>query len=177
MRTPKLTKLISECWDEAENSTRLLLSKRYHDKDEPFITDLFHGELEVAVKEASDKGLVRWAFWQDIQYAFPELGHSEQIELRISEIGATVTFHPGKIERLTGGDFGLVLVRPDAQKAQYESNCVTIAGDNRRGLLCQAKINQRSSRSPQRPHWGKLSDTQERDLGNHLDYLALLLYA
>ena len=176
MRIPKLTKLISECWDEAENSTRLLLSKRYHDKDEPFITDLFHGELEVAVKEASDKGLVRWAFWQDIQYAFPELGHSEQIELRISEIGATVTFHPGKIERLTGGDFGLVLVRPDAQKAQYESNCVTIDADNRRGLLCQAKINQRSSRSPQRPHWGKLSDTQERELGNHLDYLALLLY-
>jgi hypothetical protein len=176
MRIPKLIKLISECWQEAEKSTCFLLTTRYHDKDEPFITDLFHGELGVVVKEASDKGRVRWAFLEDIRNAFPELGHSVEIELRISEIGATVTFHPGKIERLTGGDLGLVLIRPNARKAQYESNCVIIDADYQRGLLCQAKINQRSSRFRQHPHWGKLSDTQQNELGNHLDYLALLLY-
>jgi len=76
MRIPKLIKLISECWQEAEKSTCFLLTTRYHDKDEPFITDLFHGELGVAVKEASDKGRVRWAFMEDIRNAFPELGHS-----------------------------------------------------------------------------------------------------
>ena len=108
MRIPHLIKLISECWQEAEKSTSFLLATRYHDEDEPFITNLFHGELGVAVKEASDKGRVRRAFLQDIQSAFPEIDHSAEIELRISEIGATVTFHPGKIERLTGGDLGLV---------------------------------------------------------------------
>jgi hypothetical protein len=176
MRLPKLIKLISECWKEAEESTCVLLATRYQDKNEPFITDLFHGELGVAVKEASDKGSLRRAFLEDMQNAFPELCHSAELDLRISKFGATVAFHSGEIETRTKGDLGLVLIRPDAQKAQYETNSIIIDADYQRGLLCQAKINQRSSRPRQRPHWGKLSDSQQNELPHHFDYLALLLY-
>ena len=41
----------------------------------------------------------------------------------------------------------------------------------RRGLLCQAKLKQRSTGK-----WGKLKPNQEKVLAGHLNYLSLLLY-
>jgi hypothetical protein len=71
---------------------------------------------------------------------------------------------------VTGGDFGIVLVRPDVRLARYFGTELTIDHDYKRGLLCQAKIFRRNSR------WGRLTPKQQRNLRGKLNYLALVLY-
>jgi hypothetical protein len=62
MPIPNITALVAECWNSAETQARELLAHRYFDKDEEFITHLFHGEFRVAVEGAAGAGAVKQAF-------------------------------------------------------------------------------------------------------------------
>lgn len=174
MKIPAITSLICECWEEAEESVRKLLATRYLDEDEEFITKLFHGEFRVVVNEASETGRVREAFRKDVTAAFPQLRHSREMDRVGAGIRATTTLHPREVEAKTGGDLGIVLVRPNLMPRMYDQS-IMIDTDHQRGLLCQAKIEQRSGLHSSRI-WGRLTANQKINLRHQLDYLALILY-
>jgi hypothetical protein len=134
------------------------------------ITSLFHGELENEFTKASGSGAVEAAFLADITQAFPDLDIDE-LRVKIARgLVATVSFHSREVERSTGGDLGVVLVRPDVQQVRFGWPELAIDRDHKRGLLCQAKIFRREA------YWGNLTATQKQTLTNKLGYLALLLY-
>jgi hypothetical protein len=169
MRIPAVGELITQCWVTAEESLRELVRNKYADRDEEIITTLFHSELESEFRRVSDSGTVARAFLSDLKQAFPRI--SGQILSDVSSgLVATVSFHPKHIERATGGDFGLVLVRPDVRGVRFEESALAIEHDYKRGLLVQAKIWQRSSR------WRNLNRRQREVLREKSSYLALVLY-
>ncbi len=169
MRIPVLGKLITECWTTAEQALRQNVKAKFGDRDEEVITTLFHAELGAEFDRVSTSGAVAKAFLSDLKQTFPMV-----TDLSLSGIAsgliATVSFHPRHIEGETGGDLGIVLVRPDVRRASYVGSELTIEHDYRRGLLCQAKMFQRDSR------WGGLSSKQEQTLQGRLSYFVLLLY-
>lgn len=159
-----LGELIATCWSNAEEGLQELVKAKYPDRDEEYITDLFHGELENRLNTASDNGQVASAFLRDLKQAFPDFSE-ESLDSNISRgLVATVSFHSAEVERKTGGDLGIVLIRPDIQLLVYSQFSKT---GYERGLLCQAKIFRRDSR------WGLIGTKQSRSLA---EYVALLLY-
>src|ERR1700756_2823675 len=49
-------KLITDCWLRAEQSLHETVRKKFHDRDEEIITELFHAELETEFAIVSEKG-------------------------------------------------------------------------------------------------------------------------
>jgi hypothetical protein len=173
MKIPATTDLISDFWTTAELAAREALSSHHWDNDEEFITNLFIGELRRIVYEASNSGRVRAAFLQDLTKAFSdELGGS--LEQIAEDITATIVQHPRQVETKTGGDIGLVIVRPIVRRTLDRSRFV-IDDNYQRGLLCQAKVNRRAGRR-KRSAYGSLTKNQKKILPSHMRYLALLLY-
>jgi hypothetical protein len=165
--TPNLDKLISNCWSNAEIALRNQVREKYRDRDEEQITDLFHAELEIVLGVASKERLVEKAFLRDLGKAFPHIRES-WLSSRVSRrLVATVSFHARDVEKKTGGDVGIVLVRPDIQQIGY---WLMVHRERKRGLLCQSKILRRDSK------WGPLTKHQTKALRGKLSYLALLLY-
>jgi hypothetical protein len=170
MRIPTVGALVISCWARAEQALQEIERQKYSDRHKETITTLFHSELECEFAKVSGSGNVEQAFLADLTHAFPELKIGELRSKIARGLVATVSFHSREIERKTGGDLGIVLVRPDVQKAQFGWSELTIDHDHKRGLLCQAKIFRRSA------HWGALSGQQKKTLTNKLGYFALLLY-
>jgi hypothetical protein len=171
MPIPNTAQLIADCWDRAEQALRKSVREKFPDRDEDKITDHFHGELESEFSKASESGKVSRAFQRDLAGAFPRIDATTlQSQLVTARLVATVSFHSPRVEGKTGGDLGIVLLRPDIQQARHGSLELTVNQEYRRGLLCQAKIFRRTSQ------WGKLSPSEERALADKLDYTALLLY-
>jgi len=168
MRIPNLADLIANCWNRAESALLDTIKEKFPDADEETVTILLHGELRSEFNKANEKRTVEAAFRRDLQLSglggrasyFPDIARG---------LIATVSFHPREVERKTGGDFGLVLDRPNVDFARFTRSRLTIS-DHRRGLLCQAKIFGRSSK------WNKPTKNQRQVLADKLQYLALVLY-
>jgi hypothetical protein len=139
-------KLIADCWINAENAVRERVKERHDDEDEEFITKLLRGELKFEFNKASDNRFVEKAFLRDLKKAFPLIRGESLSNVALGLI-ATVSFHPKHVEAKTGGDLGIVVIRPDVQMSRFDKH-LTIDRDHRRGLLCQAKIIGHKS------HWG-----------------------
>ena len=60
-------KLITDCWLRAEQSLREVVKKKFRDRDEEIITELFRAELETEFATASEKGTVERAFLEDLK--------------------------------------------------------------------------------------------------------------
>jgi len=144
--------------------------KKARDRDEEIITDMFHSELEDGLATVSKKGAVEQAFLEDLKQAFPNIEREELRSKIARRVIATVSFHSHQVEMKTGGDLGIVFVRPDVHEAAYGSSAFRINRDYKRGLLCQAKIFRRDSQ------WGGLSPSQVQKLQGKMKYFALLLY-
>jgi hypothetical protein len=164
---PNVGELIARCWTNAEEALRELVKTKYRDRDEEKITDLFQAELEGKLNQASQNGLVALAFLRDLRRAFPAISEWSLSSNVSRGLVATVSFHAREVEKKTGGDLGVVIVRPDVQWTGY---WLSKKNDYKRGLLCQAKIFQRNSR------WRPIGAKQARALGGKLSYLSLLLY-
>src|SRR5882762_8149955 len=135
MRIPAVGKLITECWATAELALRENVKRKFPDRDEEMITDQFHGELEQEFARVSTSGAVAKAFLSDLKQAFPKLTIDELRSKIARRLLATVSFHPHHIEGKTGGDLGIVLMRPDVREARYRGSELTIDRDYKRGLL------------------------------------------
>ncbi len=169
MKTQALAKLIADCWLRAEQALRDAIKLEYPDRDEDVVTDLFCGKLDSECKRVSAAGEVERAFLEDLRYSLPRVPNLDLSKIARGLIAA-VHFHPREHERKTGGDFGVVLIRPDVRYSRFSQFELTIDENHQRGLLCQAKIFRRTST------WGRLSSSQRKVLKEKLDYLALVLY-
>jgi len=171
MPIPRTTSLITSYWTKAEISVRESIRQKHHDADEEFITKLFHGEFrEVLEAGAKDKTVER-AFLEDLRRHIPESHLASQLVQLARGISATVALHPRQIEKMTGGDIGLVLVRPNVGRQRIQVGTLNVDKCYRRGLLCQVKMNRRSGRG-----WGSFTTNQQNVLVERTDYLTLLLY-
>jgi len=169
MPIPAVGKLITESWASAELGLRKKLSEQYPDSDEEPVTFLFRGELDLNLRKLANSGAVEKAFLSDLKQAFPTIA-SESLRGITHGLVASVSFHPKRVEGETGGDLGIVIVRPDVQRGSLSNLYLTIEHDYRNGLLCQAKMFRHNSR------WGSLTSKQRKTLAAKLSYLALLLY-
>jgi hypothetical protein len=169
MAIPALSDLVAGCWARAELALRNTVRERFPDRNEEIITELFHAELETEFNTVSANGLVEQAFEIDLWSYLP---NASQIDLSNISRGlvASVHFHPREIEKRTGGDFGVVLVRPVVRRSFSSEFEVEIDCDYRCALLCQAKMFRRSSR------WGRIGQKQQEILKDRLKYLSLVLY-
>jgi hypothetical protein len=169
MPIPHTAALITKCWAVAEEALRATVREKFPDRDEENITDLFHAELNVVFNEASARGTVAETFLKDLRHSFPTVANSDLSQISTGLI-AMVNFHPREVEGRTGGDVGVVFVRPDVRNSQSWRTELLIEHEYKRGLLVQAKIFKRNSK------WQALGSTQRRILKTKLSYLALLLY-
>ena len=170
MPIPNVSALVAKCWSGAETQARELLAQRYFDKNEDFITELFHGEFRATTERAAGAGAVKQAFLTDLKSHFPQLRDSGDLERLATGVSATATLHPREVEGKTGGDLGLVLIRPNINSHRFEQSILIVDQDYRRGLLCQAKIKRRNAQ------WGSFTPNQRKILPERMDYLVLLLY-
>lgn len=173
MQIPHTLGVITSCWDKAETELRKSVKKKYHDPDEEFITRLFCGEFSYALRKASERGLIKEAFLEDLRRAYPDLSYHSEIALIADNLIADVSLHKRHIEKFTGGDFGLTITRPDVlfnEPYYSHTGYLKINADYQRGLLCQAKLKQKTS------SWGKFTTKQKKVLPERLRYLGLLLY-
>jgi hypothetical protein len=166
VKIPNVSKLITDCWLQAEVALQQAIESKFPDRDEESITELFQGELRSKLEFVSGTGAVAQAFLRDLVRAFPSVTRSTLSKVS-SGLIATVHFHSKAVEKKTGGDFGLVLIRPDLHQTRAE---LKINGDYESGLLCQAKVFRRSAK------WGDFSPTQKRVLPAKLGYSVLVLY-
>ena len=175
MPIPTVTELVAQCWDEAETKARDILEAKHPDKDEEFITEHFHGEFRGVHEVFSKNGAVRQAFLRDLKSFFWDAEFSDELDSLAHGISATVTLHSRKMEKKTGGDIGLVLIRPTVSKERIHIGELSVDDSYGRGLLCQAKIKRRPNSRGQSA-WGDFSQNQKKVLADRTDFLSLLLY-
>ena len=108
-------------------------------------------------------GTIVRSFVADLQAGIPEL--RDRAGGIAHGIVADVTLHGRGAERTSGGDLGLLIVRPHVS---LEGDVARVR-DYRRGLLCQAK--RKKGR-----RFGSLSKSQRSVLPARLPYLAILGY-
>ena len=174
MPIPNVVALVARAWAEAEEATLRLLAQKHWDQDEEFVTELFRGEFRQSVQGLAETDAIGTAFLQDLHSQFPALMFRTELSWLATGVSATTTFHPREVERRTGGDLGIVLLRPSVESGLY-ADTLEIHQDYARGILCQAKVNQRPRKSG-KAYWGGLTSRQKEVLPSRTRYLALLLY-
>jgi hypothetical protein len=171
LQIPSTLEVIKKCWKIAEGKLQTLIKEKHPDLDEEFITRLFYGEFSFSVHRASKKGDISEAFLNDLEQAFFNLGYIGQLDI-FEGLIAEVSLHKREVEKFTGGDFGLTIIRPQVQMSSCGYGQAVLSKDEYcRGLLCQAKIKRRNGK------WGKLSKRQKDVFPDRIKYLGLLLYS
>ena len=165
LKIPNTLECLAEYWLKAEESLREDICSNYPEADEEFITRMFHGKYSAILKIVSEQKIIERAFLNDLRKAFPELG----IELSQVAHGLIAEFslHKRTTERITGGDIGILIIRPSIER-EYDYLKIY---DYRSGLLCQAKLKNNQGK------WGRLTNNQLKVLKDKLSYFSLLLYS
>ncbi|GHO76381.1 hypothetical protein KSD_41520 [Ktedonobacter sp. SOSP1-85] len=167
LQIPTTLGVINDCWRLAEAEMQQEIKKYYPDKQEEFITELFHGRFAFALEKASNDQLIAIAFLKDLMVAYPDILETA-LEQIANGLVADVTLHKRSTERKTGGDLGLMIVRPQIIRDQ---KYLIKHGDYRRGILCQAKMKSKDKK------WGQFTRQQKKQLPSRMSYLCLLLYS
>jgi hypothetical protein len=160
----------------AETFLKEQIKLYYHDANEEFITFAFYSHIKHRLREASRNKLIEKAFLRDLKEAIRREGLSgpsgewaleRQLSREASGLVADMVLHNKRQEGKTGGDFGLIVVRP---QIITRSDFLEIKKGSSTGLLCQAKLKRKDGK------WGGLR--RQRDvLPEHLDYASLVLYS
>lgn len=153
--------LLKTCWQAAEERLCREVGTKYHESDEEAITILLFGELREEVDGRSSSGEFEESFAADLrdQYSTTDLSWVA------NGIIGRVVYHPRHIEKRSGGDFGLVLARP-----QVEHGWTTDISMHTQGLLVQAK------KHSQKGTIGTMTKRQCSVLPERLEYTAFILY-
>jgi len=152
-------------WLIAEKNLRRDIETHHPDSDEEFITSLFHGLYGRMLSEASEAKLIENAFLKDLKKAFPLI--STLLPQIARDLIAEIILHKRPTEKITGGDIGLLVIRPHL----FVQGDYLKIKDYRRGLLCQAKLKNRKGK------WGHFTRRQIALLPERLSYLSILLYS
>jgi hypothetical protein len=168
LKIPRTLEVLCDSMRTAETLLQEEIASHSPDINEEAVTRQFHSSLSKALDAASAERKLEVAFLSDLKAGFPDLVRNREIDFQKVARGlrAQATLHEKATERFTGGDFGLVIARPNLQR-QYSSGLSV--RDYQRALLVQAKM--RTVRG-----WGSFTQNQQRVLPSRLSYLALLLY-
>ncbi|HEU5379365.1 MAG TPA: hypothetical protein VFV38_28415 [Ktedonobacteraceae bacterium] len=166
LRIPKTLQILSLCWEQAEKAVQKIIMNDLPGTDEETITLLFYVKFAEQLREVSSKKIFAKAFLIDLVNNFPDLAHMDLGKIAEGLV-ADVTLHKRATEKITGGDLGLMIVRPQVTHSSH----VLKIGDYRRGILCQAKLKGKTGR------WGKFTQRQRLVLPERMSYLSLLLYS
>ncbi|MBI5101328.1 MAG: hypothetical protein HZB33_05785 [Nitrospirae bacterium] len=165
LEIPNTLDVLIAGWTLAEENLRNDIASCYPDADGEFITQRFHGKYGAILSYASECKHIENAFLRDIQKAFPEL--KQELHQIASGLIAEITLHKKATEKITGGDIGLLIIRPNI----HDHGHYLKISDYRRGLLCQAKLKN------QKGKWGRFTERQTEVLPERLSYLSLLFYS
>lgn len=165
LEIPNTLVVLMESWRAAEEKLRYNIATVYPGVGEEFITQMFHGQYGAELSYASQCKHIEDAFLEDLKIAFPSL--TQELHQISSGLIAEVTLHKRSTEKITGGDIGILIIRPNI----FEQGDYLRIIDYRRGLLCQAKLKNRKGQ------WGSFTERQMQVLPERLSYLALLLYS
>jgi hypothetical protein len=160
--------LLCKYWEAAEKELQDEVRDVAPNLGEEDITSRFHTHVAALLDKANDRGEFSEAFLEDLRYAAPAADPYD-LRLKFEGLSATVRLHlhARHDEGQTGGDLGLVVVRPFATA---DSEAVRVQAGYRRGMLGQAKLRVGSG-------WGTFTKPQRRALRDRTAYLALLLYS
>jgi hypothetical protein len=158
---PQTIALLKTCWETAEARVCREVGTKYRESDEETITVLLCGELRQEFDERNANREFEYAFAVDLRDHFP---FSDLNWVSHGLIGR-VAHHPTHVEKTTGGDFGLVIGRP-----QVEHRWETEVSMHSQGLLVQAKKQSKTGKV------GKLTKVQRTVLPAKLEYTAFVLY-
>jgi len=149
MKLEKTVGLLADCFFKAEKELRERIARGFPGADEETITTLFHDRLIEILDRINSDDQFASQFLLDIQ---ARIGYIPGINEFASGIIAKVAWHPRQTEgKVTGGDFGLVVMQPAIENyGKLELKETPSA----RGLLCQAK------RKPFNGRWGTLRKKQ-----------------
>lgn len=169
LQIPNTSDVISHCWTEAENIVLHDSAEALADASEETITSTFYQKFYAALKAGSDAGEIAKAIYKDLaNTSIWGLSTENCRDLSKDFVAEVAVFdlHRRYTEGKTGGDFGLVLSRPDISQLgstiQFKQH--------RQGLLCQAKLKDIDG------YWSGLGGNQEILLADRTSYLALVLY-
>lgn len=166
LQIPQTIDVICACWESAEKDLRSKIESQFPDAPEEFITQEFHGLLKQALEDAGRERRIEQAFLSDLGDAFPYPEYGDALWRVASGLVAEVVLHHRGTETRTGGDFGLVIDRP-----QITSDGTMLHNTpSQHGLLCQAKLRDRHGK------WRNLKLAQRRHLPKALQYFGLILY-
>lgn len=152
---------------------RKSVERYYHDADEEFVTRAVCGHINYRLQMVSENGRIEEAFIKDLEAAagYQLMGNSQlRYAIRDKSRGliAKMVPHNKTQEGTTGGDFGLIIARPEIER---HVNCLVIDKERYSGLLCQAKMKRRDGKL------GPFTAKQRKILPRQLNYLALVLYS
>lgn len=168
-----LTKVVQNCWTEAEEKTREAVG-RYFGPSEETLTFLFARELGISVEHASQTRKVERAFLDDLRksiFGIPDLTVERAAGL-IARVNFHTRYHEGN---LSAADLGLVIRRPFVTK-NATSLKIELREDHATGLLAQAKLGTPAKTKPNSYTWGYFTDNQQDLYSKRCDYYSLLLY-
>lgn len=161
IQIPETLKIISNCWVNAELKV-LEYSADLPSSYEETITELLYRELKINLKNATKEKLLEKAFCSDLKKVNKNLSTNDLRGL-IKGFGAKIIYHPRSVEEKTGGDMGLIIIRPQMINNRFVNH--------QQGLLCQIKRRSKTGK------WGHLSENQKEIFNPTPDYLVLLLYS
>jgi hypothetical protein len=167
LRIPTTLQVVALCWKQAEEVVQSKIENNIPEAHEEDITLLFYENFAEQLRKMSSKGIIAKAFLTDLTINFPDVRGADELQNVANGLVADVTLHRREAEAITGGDLGLILIRPQAIRGDR----LIRIGNYRRGLLCQAKLKRK------RGKWGSFTKKQKLVLPQRLHYLSLLLYS
>jgi hypothetical protein len=153
-------------FEAAEKELQTRIRESFPCAEEEQITLVLQECLHQALGHASRTGQIARAFASDLRASRANLKYMEPERLS-SGLVAEASWHKRATETKTGGDFGLVIVRP---RVAFGNESLHITEGHQSGLLVQAK------RKLMKGKWRRLTKSQLSVLPERFSYSALALY-
>lgn len=169
----KTLAIVCDAIGKAEENLREHIRVFYQNAGEEFITNLFYGQINYFLREASNKCQIEKAFLKDLESALTYNHPSDytlttNLKNKAAGLVADIVLHNKRTEGKTGGDFGLIIIHPSIH---VDSKCLKINKGQCSGLLCQAKLKYKTGK------WNSLKGNQKTLLHQNKDYSSLALYS
>jgi hypothetical protein len=158
--------VVANCFVQAQKRVQGVVTQIRPDADEEAITNDLERELAEQLHFASAGRHIETAFMKDLIRAYPQVDMS-RFAKAASGLIAMVSWHNRAVEKITGGDFGLVLVRP---LVVHNYPLIKITSGYGRGVTVQAK---KMGPGPKR---GTLTQRQEEGFADFKKQGAVVVY-
>ena len=169
----KTLAIVCDAIGKAEENLKEHIRLFYQNAGEEFITNLFCGQINYFLREASNERRIENAFLKDLENAIgyrylSDYALSRSLKSTAAGLVADIVLHNKRTEGRTGGDFGLIIIHPSIH---FDSKGLKIKKGQSSGLLCQAKLKDKAGK------WNQLNENQKFILNQNKDFSSLVLYS